>query len=592
VLTDSFVGSFLIRGAMMSGPNAQQPGNNGGGGGGPGPQQQQLQPPWIPQQSGQSPSFENNPNPNGNANGNGNSQMRGGGMTNAPPPNVQPSPSHMHAQAQQIAQAQANHLMGVGVPPRSGPTPHQQGPGPVPHGTPGGPSSGNTPFSTQMSPNMGPQLPFTGSSPPGMGGAGGGSGMVMNVGIPSQLPPPLEKARFENAYKSWVATKNMKHDMRLMNVEGRQIDLYALHMHVMQEGGVSKVQNQELWAVIGARMGFVHFAASDAEPAKSGPGVAQRLAAVYKEYLMPFDLMYITSVNDRRKQMQAAAAAVQAAANAGGGGPGPGPGPSHASLNPNPNANSNNSNMGPNSGNPNNLTTSNPNPGSSSNPNKMGMNGNGNAMPMPPNPRGNMMDPRMMQQVIGFANKTVAELRQQNVSEQVIAFVEANRAQLQRTVMEQGLFRGQFQNQGQNQQQQQPLGASNGMRVGGEQGMGPGPGPGPGQGQGQGPGMFMASPGQGNTVLPSGNRPSPFLGQGISMQGGPSSTGPGPGFMDGRGQMMPQSNGPVQPLARPPTQNQMQQLMVFVEKTKANFKQIRESSYFRWGVCLLTCFVI
>lgn len=114
-------------------------------------------------------------------------------------------------------------------------------------------------------------------------------------------------------------------------------------------------------------------------------------------------------------------------------------------------------------------------------------------------------------------------------------------------------------------------------------------GTGAGPGQGQGSGMFMTSPGQGNTVLPSGNRPSPFLGQGISMQGGPSGTGAG--FMDGRGQMMPQSNGPIQPLTRP-TQNQMQQLMMFVEKTKANFKQIRESSCLRWGVCLLTCFVI
>jgi hypothetical protein len=399
---------------------------------------------------------------------------------------------------------------------------------------------------------------------------------MLNVGIPSQLPPPLEKARFENAYKSWVATKNMKHDIRLMNVEGRQIDLYALHMHVMQEGGASKVQNQELWAVIGARMGFVHFAGSDAEPAKSGPGVAQRLAAVYKEYLMPFDLMYITSVNERRKQMQAAAAAVQAAANASGGG-GPGPGPSHPSLNPNPSSNSNN----PNNSNTSNGNPNNPNPGSNSNPNNMGM--NVNAMSIPPNPRGSMMDPRVMQQVIGFANKSVAELRQQGVSEQIITFVESNRGHLQRTVMEQGMFRGQFQNQGQNQQQ---LGAAGGMRVGGEQGMrvggeqGMGGGAGPGQGQGQG--MYMGSPGQGNAVVPPGNRPPPFMGQGkgmISMQGGPSGGGGGAGFMDGRGgQMMPQANGPSQPPLRP-TPQQMQHLAMFVEKTKANFKQLRSSFF-------------
>lgn len=542
---------------MISGPSSQPGNNNNSGGPGPGPQQP---PPWLSQQAGQSPPFDNPisiPNPSGN--GSGSSQMRGGGMPNVPPSNVHPSPSHMHAQA--------NHLIGGGVPPRSGPTPHQQGPGPGPHGTPGGPGNSGRPFPSQMSPNMGPQLPFTASSPPGMGVTGGGAGVPMNVNVggPMQLPPPLEKARFENAYKSWVQARNMKHDERLMSVDGRLIDLYALHMNVMQEGGFNKVQNQELWVVIGGKMGFVQFPGTDAEPAKSGPGVAQRLAAVYKDYLLPFDTMYITSVIERRKQMQAAAAAVQAAAlasgNAGGGGNGGpgvagGPGPSHGPLNPNPNPNNNNPNMNPSSNPNNNPANGNPNPNTNpnSNPNNnnpnqgMGISAN---MNMPPNPRA--IDARTMQQVIGFANKSVSELRQMGVSEQIIAFVETNRAHLQRTVMEQGIFRG-------------------GMR--GEQGIGAGPGAGTmfvgssvqGQGQGQ------QGQGQGGAGIPGGSRqPPPFIGQGKAMmQGGQG--GGGGGFMGG--QMMPQANGPIAPLARPSPQ-QLQQLLGFVEKTKVGFKQTR-----------------
>jgi hypothetical protein len=211
----------------------------------------------------------------------------------------------------------------------------------------------------------------------------GGVPVPVNVGGVAQLPPPLEKARFENAYKTWVVTENMKHDSQLMNADGRAIDLHALHMHVMEEGGFSKVQNEELWDVIGGKMGFVQFPASDArEPAKSGPGVAHRLAVVYKEYLLPFDTMYITSVVERWKQMKAAAAAVQAAAlasgNAGGarGVGGAGPGPSHGSVNP-PNLNANN-NPNPTinpSGSSNNNSNPNPNlnvnliPDPSANPN-------------------------------------------------------------------------------------------------------------------------------------------------------------------------------------------------------------------------------
>lgn len=147
-------------------------------------------------------SFENSPNPMARA-------MQPQGQ-----PNPQPSPGHNHAQVQ------GTHLLTQPLaPPRSGPTPHQ-----IPHPAPGvnGVSGGGPSFPNQMSPH----LNNVGNSAP--------TGFQL-------LPPPLAKERFDNAYSSFVQSRNMTHEARLMNVEGRQIDLYALHTHVMQEGGFNKV---------------------------------------------------------------------------------------------------------------------------------------------------------------------------------------------------------------------------------------------------------------------------------------------------------------------------------------------------------------
>ena len=64
-----------------------------------------------------------------------------------------------------------------------------------------------------------------------------------------------------------------------------------------------------MWNIIGARMGFVQFHRTENEPAKSGPGVAQQLAHIYKEYLSQFDGFY---VSQQRMKMQQANANFQA----------------------------------------------------------------------------------------------------------------------------------------------------------------------------------------------------------------------------------------------------------------------------------------
>lgn len=54
-------------------------------------------------------------------------------------------------------------------------------------------------------------------------------------------------------------------------------------------------------------MGFISFPGTDTEPAKAGPGTAQRLAVVYKDYLSQFDSVYINSVFETRRKQQVTA---------------------------------------------------------------------------------------------------------------------------------------------------------------------------------------------------------------------------------------------------------------------------------------------
>lgn len=52
----------------------------------------------------------------------------------------------------------------------------------------------------------------------------------------------------------------------------------------------------DLWAIIGAKLGFVNIPGTDTEPARSGPAFAHRLQAIYKEFLLGFDLQYRQSM--------------------------------------------------------------------------------------------------------------------------------------------------------------------------------------------------------------------------------------------------------------------------------------------------------
>ncbi|KAG5641821.1 hypothetical protein DXG03_004140 [Asterophora parasitica] len=406
--------------------------------------------------------------------------------------NIQPSPSNMHAQI-------PGNLLPQGMivrPPSGQPQPHHQQQ--QQHTTPGGPGGPpGRPFSTQMSPNMNPQFPFNGNN------ANGASALSPPIGPPATVSgnipaPPLEKNRFESAYKNYSATKGVKHEPHLMNVDGRSIDLYILHTQVMLEGGANKVHSMELWNVIGGRMGFVQFPGTDAEPAKSGPGVAQRLAQVYKEYLAGFDQVYINSFIESRiknanaearrlaaqqqQQAQEAAQRAAAAASANGGGPSTQMQARH------------------------------------------------------------IMNAQQMQMVIGYANQSADELRRAGVQDKIIQFVEQNRAHLQRTVREQGMFRGNFQNQGLRPPEQHGMPMATPFLGGGPHQSAPPTG-------GQTPQQFMQQRQQ-NGLLP--------------MQGN--------NFMDNRQPQLPPQQQQHPQNGNPIVRATKEQAMAFINKTKREFQ--------------------
>lgn len=114
---------------------------------------------------------------------------------------------------------------------------------------------------------------------------------------------PLETQKFRDTYGNFCQRRGVTLDERALNISDRSIDLHALHSEVTKEGGYTNVTRKDLWAVIGARMGFVHFHANGQEPAKASSNVAQHLSHVYRQYLKDFDDLYVqTILSSRIKQ--------------------------------------------------------------------------------------------------------------------------------------------------------------------------------------------------------------------------------------------------------------------------------------------------
>lgn len=139
------------------------------------------------------------------------------------PPMGQPHPMQTSPNLVQL-QPQSNLMNSGMVPPRSITTPQQQH-----HAGLQSPFTGavNAPSPFKSNPQGIPQ--------PNMPGNNNGGGMI---GTPSFV---LDKARFEMAFKTYCNKRSIKIDARLLSIENRNVDLHALHVQVMQEGGFAKV---------------------------------------------------------------------------------------------------------------------------------------------------------------------------------------------------------------------------------------------------------------------------------------------------------------------------------------------------------------
>ncbi|CAK5268789.1 unnamed protein product [Mycena citricolor] len=253
----------------------------------------------------------------------------------------------------------------------------------VPFNTPSNSTPpGHGPPAGHGSPQMRPTPPAVGPVPPRGGPSSAQFPNSLAAAAGELRIPPLERSRFEQVYKNFCTQRNIVHNPRMLMIEARQLDLYELHSHVMQEGGLQAIVQKELWSTIGGRMGFVQFPGTDQEPPKSGPMVAQQLFHIYKEYLASFDNVYISTVMESRRKAEAVNATQRIV------------------------------------------------PGAA-----------GNAGPQLPIQHVNQ---QQMQMIMSYAHLSAAELRRRNIPENMIMFVENHRATLARNAAEQGNFRHQL----------------------------------------------------------------------------------------------------------------------------------------------------
>ncbi|KAH0833132.1 hypothetical protein J3R83DRAFT_12129 [Lanmaoa asiatica] len=124
--------------------------------------------------------------------------------------------------------------------------------------------------------------------------------------LASYIPPALDKPRFDAAYAHFCQGKSIQMNTTIImpDVSRPVIDVYSLHVAVMQEGSFIRVSGRKYWDVVGARLGFIQTAATATEPARSSPEIAVHLEKAYRDRLQQFDHLYVTSVVETvRKRM-------------------------------------------------------------------------------------------------------------------------------------------------------------------------------------------------------------------------------------------------------------------------------------------------
>lgn len=133
--------------------------------------------------------------------------------------------------------------------------------------------------------------------------------------------PPLDPGAFSRQFTLFCQARNSWPDERELAVAGdaREVDLYQLHAAVRNQGGMEAVRihnyrrpsslysdgprglfagseqvtRKALWAVISAQLGFADYPATAVGPAKSGPGTADAVKAVFADHLDAFDQLCV-----------------------------------------------------------------------------------------------------------------------------------------------------------------------------------------------------------------------------------------------------------------------------------------------------------
>ncbi|KAF8809532.1 hypothetical protein BYT27DRAFT_7337261 [Phlegmacium glaucopus] len=122
---------------------------------------------------------------------------------------------------------------------------------------------------------------------------------------------PLDKKRFDLAYKGYYQRKGLNLDTRLLIIDEQTVDLHALHVQVFSEGGSKNIDDKGMWNIIGARLGLAQFHRTENEPAKYEPRALQ-LAFMYMVYLRQFDNLYVSRTFEQRAKAKLANASFQA----------------------------------------------------------------------------------------------------------------------------------------------------------------------------------------------------------------------------------------------------------------------------------------
>ncbi|PIL29872.1 hypothetical protein GSI_08079 [Ganoderma sinense ZZ0214-1] len=228
---------------------------------------------------------------------------------------------------------------------------------------------------------------------------------------------PLNRDTFTKAYfQQWLPKHPI--DQSILSLDGRNIDLWALHAEVMTMSGYKCFVQQpgpnqpgqilctltivpDQWPIIAGRLGFVNFPGDAREPAKSGPVVAVHLERVYKQCLHEFDSQYLRQLIHHRKMLG--------------------------------------------------LGQQKPN----------GMENGG--LITAPQGLSDLKDPKVISEIMSYANLSVQEMHARGVQPQIISLVERNREQLKSTLETQRSFAQGIQNAA---PQSQPRSVSNPAAMG------------------------------------------------------------------------------------------------------------------------------